>query len=149
VAPELTKPQALHLDRATSLAAAVVAGLRQRVNDPIRRTERDRGRDRNFLNDLEGAIGELAATIRVVADMPAATLEANVVDFSGPVDGVDLNVRHGRDAVRPEAKALLVEPRKRWFLVNETACGRSARRGAAGTLSTITSVGAVIAWQRA
>lgn len=147
----IMEPVTLRFDRSFWLAATVIAVQRQLVNDPIRQPRRNRGAAKNLHNDLQGAVGELAAYERLRKDLPGPHVKLfhGLVDFAGPVDDVDFVVRFP-DRTRPlrlEAKALLLEQNKQWFLVNETAYHRSLAREADAFLSTITSIGAGVARQ--
>jgi hypothetical protein len=137
----LSARRGLQLDRDTWAAAAMLAGLRVAANDAIRAGDRDRGERKNQLADLWGVIGELIA-LRVVEQVWDGPVEHHPIDFEQSVDEVDITVR---TAVRPlllEAKAHLIEPGKKWFLINERAHERSRRRGSAGYVPILTALGA-------
>ena len=64
------------------------------------------------------------------------------ISFDRSVDDVDLAVAVADGVLRIEAKAHLLEPHKTWFMVNQRARDRSARRGAVGYLPVISALGA-------
>jgi hypothetical protein len=130
----LDRPRAVALGTETWEAASVLAGLRQAVNDPIRASDRDRGMTKNWLADIWGVAGELVA-LRVVNEITSDAIVHHPIDFERSVDEVDLVVAATDGPLRLEAKAHLLERGKAWFMVNERARDRSARRGACGYLS--------------
>src|SRR4051794_36534362 len=67
------------------------AGWRVSTNDPIRQPDRDRGIDKNRLNDIQGVIGELIG-IRVVERLapPPVAITHDLLDLRGPVNDVDI-----------------------------------------------------------
>lgn len=122
------------LDEKFWTAVGVIAWLRMWANDPIRGTTRTRGDEKNWLNDAQGAFGELLAIRRSEGASGATVTAQDLVDFSGPVDDVDLTLEAAGGIYRIEAKGLLWDPSKKRFLINEIARERSDRRGAHGYL---------------
>jgi hypothetical protein len=137
----LSARRGLRLNRDTWAAAAMLAGLRVAANDAIRAGDRDRGERKNQLADLWGVIGELIA-LRVVEQVWDGPVEHHPIDFEQSVDEVDITVRTADRPLLLEAKAHLLEPGKRWLLINERAHGRSLRRGATAYMPILTAVGA-------
>jgi hypothetical protein len=137
----LDHPRAVALGAETWDAASVLAGLRQAVNDPIRAGDRDRGTTKNWLADIWGVIGELVA-LRVVNEITNDAVAHHPIDFERSVDEADLVVAATDGPLRLEAKAHLLERGKAWFMVNERARDRSARRGACGYVPVLTALGA-------
>jgi hypothetical protein len=140
----LNRPHRLGLSRQEWQAAAVLAGLRVAINDPVRARDRDRGTRKNWLADIWGTIGELAAlrTVHSLADLP---VRHHPIDFHGSVDEVDLVIGTAAEPLRLEAKAHLMEPGKSWFMVNMRARERSRRRGADGYLPVVSVLGGPVA----
>ena len=128
----LDKP--FRLSPQTWLAATTVAILRKKVNDGRRADIRDRGEDKNLLNDLNGAAGELVF-LRLLEREGATNIEHDLLNFGGPVNDVDFKaIIMGRRELF-EVKCLLMSffgaaPQKEWFLINEKAHQRSMKRGA-------------------
>lgn len=139
---ELAVPRRFGLSREVWEVAAIFAGLRERANDPIRARDRDRGRAKNWLADIWGVLGELVAIRTVNEVCPSAPIWHHPIDFERSVDVVDLVVDIDRGPVKLETKAHLLDPRKRWFMVNERAHQRSLGRGAEGYLPIISVLGA-------
>ncbi len=129
------------LSAPTWKVAALLAGLRRAVNDPIRAADRDRGEDKNWLADIWGVIGELVA-LRRINHLTSDVVEHHPIDFEGAVDEVDLVVWTSDGPLRLEAKAHLIEPGKAWFMVNQRARQRSGRRGAVGYVPVLSALGA-------
>lgn len=65
------QPRTIAVSRELWLAAAVLGGLRQAVNDTLRSRHRDRGDTKNALGDMQGCFGELFL---------ASLLESELVD---------------------------------------------------------------------
>jgi len=80
------------LTRADWIAATVIAALRRSLNDAIRASHRDRGRQKNLLADLDGAIGELVALKRIEQAYPGCRVTYTAVSWDGPVNDVDAAV---------------------------------------------------------
>jgi len=139
------EPVTFSLERQFWIAAAELATKRQRANDSIRRSERNRGSDKNFLNDLQGVVGEVLAVLRFQSICPGVIVEHSLFYFAGPVDDVDLKVCTPDWETWLEAKCLFLEPNKAWFLFNATAHKRSLARNAHGFVPVITSVGSPVA----
>jgi hypothetical protein len=137
----LKQPATMTLSAPTWKVAALLAGLRRAVNDPIRAADRDRGEDKNWLADIWGVIGELVA-LRRINHLTSDVVEHHPIDFERSVDEVDLVVWTSDGPLRLEAKAHLIEPGKAWFMVNQRAGERSARRGAAGYVPVLSALGA-------
>jgi hypothetical protein len=137
----LSARRGLRLNRDMWAAAAMLAGLRVAANNAIRQSDRDRGERKNQLADLWGVIGELIA-LRVVDQVWDGPVEHHPIDFEQSVDEVDVTLRSADRPLLLEAKAHLIEPGKRWFLINERAHERSRRRGAAGYVPILTALGA-------
>lgn len=137
----LQHPRGVSLSNDTWEAVAVLAGLRQAVNDPIRAGDRDRGNEKNWLADTWGVLGELVA-LRRLNDLTSDPIAHHPIDFDRSVDDVDLTIDTGEGLVRIEAKAHLLEPGKAWFMVNQRARDRSTRRRAIGYLPILSALGA-------
>lgn len=137
---ELDRPRSVGLSIPVWQAAAVLAGLRVAVNDPVRREDRDRGQHKNWLADIWGTIGELVALrgLNEITDLP---VRHHPIEFEGSVDEVDFSLSTTDGALLLETKAHLLEPRKSWFMVNERARDRSIRRGAVGHLPVLSTLG--------
>ena len=143
---KLEERRRLSLTRNFWVAAAILAGVRKAVNDPIRRDSRNRGTSKNLLNDIQGMAGELVGLAHAELSEDVVGVAHDLVDFSGPVDDVDLIVSRKTSTVRVEVKCLLLEAKKRRFLVNVIAHERSQARGADYYLPVITSIGADVAF---
>lgn len=137
----LEEPATMTLSAPTWRAAALLAGLRRAVNDPIRAADRDRGQEKNWLADIWGVIGELVA-LRRVNHLTADVVEHHPIDFERSVNEVDLVVWTSDGPLRLEAKAHLIEPGKAWFMVNRRARERSVERGAVGYVPVLSALGA-------
>lgn len=122
-------------------ASAVLAGLRTASNEAHRARDRDRGAEKNRLNDIQGAAGELIALRRLEVLTGTQNLRSRLFDPAGPVDDLDLSATLDGEDLRIEAKCHLHEERKRLFLVNERAHQRSRRRGAAGYVPIFSALG--------
>jgi len=88
-----------NLARASTLTKACTCQTSARLEpDPIRRPRPDRGAEKNFLNDLQGAVGELAAYERLRPGVSTGelALRHSLVDFRGPADDVDFAVQSAR-----------------------------------------------------
>jgi hypothetical protein len=142
----LAMPVQLRLREDIWLAAAALAGLRKAVNDPIRGQNRSRGAAKNVLNDIQGAIGELLALQRVSEVASIERVEHNLLSLSSPIDDVDVIIGEGEHSLPLEAKCLLMEQRKRLFLVNQIAHQRSLARKAQGYIPILTSPGSSTAF---
>lgn len=143
----LGKPTSIALDRGLWEAAAVLGGLRKATNESIRSRERDRGARGNMLNDLEGAVSELAALKHITGILPSGARVAHrLLSLAGPVDESDMELIGPELGIRLEVKGLLAEDRKKRFLINCRAFERSKERGANGYLPLITSSGASTAY---
>jgi len=125
--------------------AIAIAVLRVEVNDPIRAEHRDRGDEKNLLNDLQGAIGEIVAAIRAERTYGVGAVTHDLVDFDGPVDDVDIKITSSSGEIRLETKCLLWEANKKKFLINDKAHERSVQRKARGYIPVLASVGGNIA----
>lgn len=124
-------------------AAAAIAGWRVAINDEIRSPDRDRGADKNRLNDIQGLIGELVG-IRALEklDPPPTRLRHDILDLTGPVDDVDVvAVLPSGVELRLETKCHLDEPNKSLFLINERAHERSGERASIGYIPVIGKLG--------
>jgi hypothetical protein len=138
----LERPCRAQLNVETWRAAAVLAGLRVATNDPIRRQDRDRGEDKNWLADIWGTLGELVA-VRVLRHYTKTSeVEHHPIDFDKPVDDVDVKVEMSDGPLLLETKTHMIEHGKNWFMVNERAHARSQARGATGYMPIITALGA-------
>jgi hypothetical protein len=131
----------LTLDSELWRSAAILAGLRMAVNDPIRSQRRDRGEQKNWLADIWGVVGELIA-IRALDEVWSGGLRHQPIDFDGAVDEVDIVVDLPAGSLRLEAKAHLLEPKKSWFMINQTAHERSLKRGAMAYMPVLSALGA-------
>lgn len=69
---------------------------------------------RTFLNDLQGAIGEIIALGQVI-DAGITDVTHDLVCFDGPVDDVDLIITHAERKYRMETKCVLLEDNKNYF----------------------------------
>jgi hypothetical protein len=128
------------LTRDVWLASAVLAGLRVAANDRFRSADRDRGREKNWLADIWGVIGEVVA-LRRVDELTGAPVHHHPIDFERSVDRVDLSIMLDDGALLLEAKAHLLQAGKVWFMVNRRAHTRSVRRGAVGYVPVLTALG--------
>ena len=144
--PPFSDPSCLPLSKKHWRTALVIAYLRKLVNDPIRARHRDRGEQKNILNDLQGSIGELAAIVAAENETLIESTQHDLLSFSGPVDDVDLIACTVDRDFRIEAKCLLMQGNKRLFLVNQVAHERSLARHATGYLPVITSTAAPVAF---
>jgi hypothetical protein len=137
---ELDRPRSVALSVPTWRVAAVLAGLRVAVNDPVRQEDRDRGQHKNWLADIWGTIGELVALrgLNAITELP---VRHHPIEFDGSVDEVDLSLSTPDGELLLETKAHLLEPRKSWFMVNERARDRSVLRGAVGHLPVLSTLG--------
>jgi hypothetical protein len=72
----LGPPHWFGLDEEFWTAVGVIAWLRMWANDPIRAATRTRGDDKNWLNDAQGAFGELLAIRRSGSHDPADGVES-------------------------------------------------------------------------
>jgi hypothetical protein len=138
---ELRARRTLVLDKDTWHATAILAGLRVAANDRLRARDRDRGEAKNWLADLWGVLGELVA-LRILDEIWGGPVNHHPIDFSRPVDEVDLVAMLSDAPLRLEAKAHMLEPGKAWFLINSRAHQRSRRRGAVGYIPVLSALGA-------
>lgn len=139
---ELAVPRSFELPREIWEVSAILAGLRERANDPIRARDRDRGRDKNWLADIWGVLGEIMAVRIINAICKEAPIRHHPIDFERSVDVVDIVVDVDDGPVKLETKAHLLDGRKQWFMVNRRAHERSMRRGAEGYIPVISALGA-------
>jgi hypothetical protein len=137
----LARPRSIHLNEDVWRAAAILAGLRRAVNDRHRDQIRDRGVAKNWLADLWGVIGEIVA-LRHLQEITDAPISHRPIDFARSVQDVDLRVQLADGELLLEAKAHLLQPGKRYFLINEEAHYRSTARGAVGYVPVLTALGA-------
>lgn len=93
----------------------MLAGLRVAANDPARRPHRDSGPKGNALNDLIGAVAELAALL-VLEDARATTVTHSLIDLHGSVDKLDFQGELDASEFRLEVKGHFHESRKRYYL---------------------------------
>ena len=127
------------------IAACSIAWLRRAVNDRFRQLARDRGDDKNLLNDVQGVVGELASIAKAQSADDVSEVVHDLVSLEGPVDDVDLKAKTSGGELRLESKCLIWQPRKKLFVINDIAHKRSHRRGATGYLPVLTSEGSSIA----
>lgn len=136
----LLSPSRTSVERELWLAAALVAGARKSVNDPIRAHDRDRGLDKNLLNDVQGVIGEIVGGEYIRTTLGVAVAD-DLLDLTGPTDRVDLVFDDGAGELRLESKCHLLAPNKRYLLINQRAHERSMQRGAHGYLPVVSALG--------
>lgn len=79
----LANPRRIDADRDLWKLAALVAGLRTASNDPKRHERRDRGKLGNLVNDLQGALGELALLRELQAALPGWQVSHHLIDWDG------------------------------------------------------------------
>jgi hypothetical protein len=79
----LATPRRLNADRELWKLAALIAGLRTASNDPKRHERRDRGKLGNLINDLQGALAELALLRDLQAALPAWHVAHHLIDWDG------------------------------------------------------------------
>jgi len=70
-------------DRELWKLAALIAGLRTASNDATRNIRRDRGKLGNLVNDLQGALGELALLRELQAALPEWAISHHLIDWEG------------------------------------------------------------------
>ena len=122
-------------------AAGVLAGLRRATNEGIRAADRDRGQDKNILNDILGALTELLA-LHACEELPGVLVQHSLLDLSGPIrDATDL-VLVRRRRMLLETKGHFLDQGKRYLAVNVRAHDRSRRRGAEGYVPVVSALGA-------
>ncbi|MEV4421948.1 hypothetical protein AB0L40_18480 [Patulibacter sp. NPDC049589] len=88
-----------------------------------------------------GTLGEIIA-LRLINEICDAPVTHHPIDFERSVDDVDLVVDLEGGPLRLEAKAHVLAPGKRWFMVNRRAHERSLARNAEGYVPLITALGA-------
>lgn len=138
----LNRTARIRLSDGPWICAAVIALLRKSVNDGIRVEIRDRGDEKNWLNDLQGTIGELVAIHRVESIVGNNDrVKHDLLSFEGPVDDVDLKIF----GVGIESKCHAWKENKRFFAVNKEAHGKSVTRKAIGYVPVLTAECAKIA----
>ena len=123
----LRLPRSVGLSSGTWVAAAVLGLLRTAVNDSHRRTVRDRGKTKNVLTDLQGALGELVG-LELLDRAGLGQPTVGLLDLEGSVDLPDL-VANTQPPVSLDVKCHLDVEGKKLFLVNERARRRSVKRG--------------------
>ena len=124
-------------------AAGALAGLRRASNEKHRRSDRDRGKTKNRLNDLMGSVFELVGLV-VCGELPSMTVSHHLLDLQGSVDDVDLVLTRGEQTRGIEVKGHFMDRPKQYFAVNERAHTRSISRGAAGYLPIVAAAGSPI-----
>ncbi|WP_143229493.1 hypothetical protein [Actinophytocola xanthii] len=134
---ELIIPRKIKLSHQVWIAAAILGFLRTAINDEYRRTERDRGRANNIMNDLQGALGELVG-LELLERSGLWRSTAGLLDLYGSVNGPDL-VTNTTPPTMLDVKCHFDEPRKRLFLINERARRRSISRGVVAFLPIATA----------
>lgn len=141
---QLATPQALSMTREHWIAAAVLGGLRKATKDPSRRPDHDRGRKRNILNDIDGAIGELV----VLRHLEGLGGRVRHILFSpdGSVDRPDFALEFEGCVWRLEAKAHCIGQGRRRFLINDEAHERAKGRGTHFYVPVITAYGSAMAY---
>lgn len=132
---ELGLPRAISVSARTWRAAAVLGKLRTLVNDRHRDSDRDRGRSKNLLNDLQGAIGEIVGLTLLDRRQLGAPAHG-LLDLGSSVDRPDLSTV-GPQPVHLDVKCHLHRDNKRLFLVNERARQRSIQRGVVAFLPLV------------
>jgi hypothetical protein len=116
------------------------------VNDGSRSSHRDRGDEKNILNEIQGAFGEIVSLIAAETLYPEATnINHNPIDFNNNIDDVDIAVYKYNKKLFYEAKCLLIKDHKSLFLVNKVAHQRSCKRGAIGYIPVLSIEGGGIA----
>ena len=76
-------PRRIEADRELWKLAALIAGVRTASNDATRNVRRDRGRLGNLVNDLQGALGELALLRELQAALPGWVITHHLIDWQG------------------------------------------------------------------
>lgn len=138
----LLEARRIDITHDTWATAVAIALMRVGANDAIRVQRRDRGASKNFLNDLQGAVGEIISILHIEKQCPDASVRHDLTNFDGPVDDVDLIVDEAGGAQhRIESKCLLCEPSKKFFLINQTAHQRSEERHATSYLPVLARLG--------
>ncbi len=135
----------IRVSRNEWIASAVVAGLRMASNEE-RDAHRSRGDDKNVLNDIQGAIGELIAIKALEERHGSNRVRHEILDWAGGTgrvqDAVDLLVEiPGYGTLRFESKCHLDTERKALLLINRTAHERSRRRQALGYIPIVGVLG--------
>lgn len=118
-----------NLDRNSWLTAVAIAVVRMNANKN-RRENRDRGDQKNLLNDIQGVLGELVSTKKAEKAYGIARVVHDIVDFTGPINDVDLKItqNEGDEPLRIEVKCLLWNDRKLYFLINAAAHNKAKLR---------------------
>jgi len=119
------------LDDKSWVALAIIAGARVAKGNEFRNGTQDRGNTRNQVNDLVGCVGEYAA---VTASLNAgADVEHDLFYADGPLKQADL-IANG---VAFDAKALMIDPSRRYFILDRQAVATAADKGIAAFVPVI------------
>lgn len=95
-----------------------IAGRRKRTGDGLRKSTQDRGSDQNVANDIGGLIGEWGV---ITALEWSGEVTHDFFDCSKPVKAADAVYRpkvSPSTVRRLDAKALIAERKRRWFLLD-------------------------------
>jgi hypothetical protein len=124
-------------------ASAAIAAWRVSVSDKIRQPDRDRGADKNRLNDIQRVIGELAGILALEQVVPNPPhIIHDLLDLSGPVNDVDIvaTLRAG-DKLRLETKCHLDVAHKKLLLINLREHEKSGARGSCAYVPVLGKLG--------
>ena len=121
----------VRLDNESWVALAIIAGARVAKGNEFRNGTQDRGNARNQMNDLVGCVGEYAA---IAASLNAgANVDHDLFYADGPLKKADL-VANG---VSFDAKALMLDPSRKYFILDRQAVATAADKGIAAFVPVI------------
>ena len=121
----------VQLDNESWVALAIIAGARVAKGDEFRNGTQDRGNARNQMNDLVGCVGEYAA---IVASLNAGVkVEHDLFYADGPLKKADLIAND----VSFDAKALMLDPSRRYFILDRQSVATAGDKGIAAFVPVI------------
>jgi hypothetical protein len=131
----------VNLGRYRWTCIARMAGLRVGVNNAFRSAHRSRGDEKNLLNDIQGCAGEIIALLALELISSVGDVQHLALSFQDSGDSPDIKTTVNKQPFCAETKCLLMEPKKRLFLVNEAAHQKSVARGATHYIPVLTRIG--------
>jgi hypothetical protein len=112
----------------------------------MRLAHRSRGKEKNILNDIQGCAGEIISLLALHDNPLAGDVRYLALSFNDPGNGdPDIVTTLDGHPFRAETKCLLMDPKKKYFLVNRQAHQKSIDRGADYYLPVLTSIGCGVA----
>ena len=110
---------------------AIVAGARVAKGNQFRNNSQDRGIARNHMNDLVGCVGEYAAVMAALSKN--AKVEHDLFYADGPLKQADL-IANGTSF---DAKALMFDSSRKYFILDQKAVATAADKGIAAFVPVI------------